>query len=259
MNSPLARIAGFREAPANPYMGTWLSLGSVVAAEVCARFCFDWVLLDLEHGGANEGLVLPILQAMGPSANVIVRVPSNEPKLIGRVLDWGASGIMLPHVGTAGEAERALEAMRFAPHGKRGYSSSARVFGYGVEAGGAAEAGESPLFLAQIESAEGVENVGEIARVRGVDCLFVGPSDLMRALDAGSPEGGKSYQVALERVVDACRGAGIGAGILLRSTEEIEPKFREGFNCLAIASDLSILKKGFAEIQHAITALKESR
>ena len=92
-------------------LGTWLSIGSPVIAELAAQCGFDWVLLDLEHGCGTEATILPQIQAIrGTATSAIVRVGAPHPELIARVLDWGAHGIMVPHVNSAAEAEGIVRA-----------------------------------------------------------------------------------------------------------------------------------------------------
>ena len=105
-----------------PHLGTWLSIGSPVIAELAADSGFDWLLFDLEHGSGSEAALLPQLQAIrGTDTAGIVRVGAPHPDLIARVLDWGAQGIMVPHVNSAAEASNIVQAAHYPPRGSRGY------------------------------------------------------------------------------------------------------------------------------------------
>ncbi len=162
----------------NTLLGTWLSIGSPVIAELAADIGFDWLLFDLEHGCGNDAALLPQLQATrGSSVRKIVRVGAPHPDLILRVLDWGADGIMVPHVNTVEEAEHVVKAAHYAPRGHRGFSRTVRAYGYGLRPPDADKLPE-PFILAQIETLEGVSNARAIAAVEGVSALFVGPADL---------------------------------------------------------------------------------
>lgn len=159
--------------------GTWISLGSPIVTEVISMMQFDWLLFDLEHGFMQEHDILPNLMAVKSSGTkVIVRVSEFRSGLIARLLDWGVAGIMMPHVSSSEEAARVVGAMRYPPFGKRGFSSSSRSFGYGENAPRNITEWEPPLFIAQIENYEGVQNANSIAATEGVDMLFVGPRDL---------------------------------------------------------------------------------
>ncbi len=143
-------------------LGTWLSIGSPVIAELAAQAGYDWVLLDLEHGCSSEASILPQLQAIrGTKTQAIVRVGAPYPDLIARVLDWGAHGIMIPHVNSAAEAARIVAATRYSPEGTRGYSRTVRVNDYGLRP---IEQVRPPLIMAQIETIEGVNHAGAIAQ-----------------------------------------------------------------------------------------------
>ncbi len=196
-----------------PFIGTWLSLGSPVVAEIAALSGFDWLLLDLEHGAASESSLLANLQAIrGTSALPIVRVGAPHPDLILHALDWGAAGIMVPHIESAAQAEACLRAMHYAPRGQRGLSRSARVYDYGLRPPTEVP---PPLFFAQIESLAGIEHVDAIAAVEGVDVLFVGPADLTHDLSAHAHGHAPPFADCLARVVTAARAAGKHPGILV--------------------------------------------
>jgi len=238
------------------HYGTWLSLGSAVVAELAAASGFDWLLFDLEHGCGSEASLLPQLQAtLGSSAASIVRVSAPHPDLIGRVLDWGADGIMVPHVSTAAEAEACVRAMHYPPRGHRGFSRSVRAYGYGLRPP-VPESIESPLFLAQIETIEAVENAGAIAQVEGVDVLFVGPADLQFDLKARPERAVRDYAACLKEVARAAAEAGKSCGLLLRNPAELAQYRELGFTHLAIDSDLALLRAGYQQVLQA--ARKES-
>lgn len=224
-----------------PCFGTWLSLDSPIVAELAAQCGFDWLLIDMEHGCFSEAMVLPILQAIGsrPVA-VVVRVPSHDPSLIGRLLDWGADGIMAPHVCTAQEAESLVCAMCYPPGGTRGYSRTVRAYGYGLHA---PETKSQPLLFVQIENIEGLKNAEAIAAVDGVDVLFVGPADLKVSLstDSCAPD----FNAALTHVAATAQARAIHSGILIRDLNEIATLLQQGFSKVAVNSDLSILREGF--------------
>jgi 2-dehydro-3-deoxyglucarate aldolase/4-hydroxy-2-oxoheptanedioate aldolase len=223
-----------------PSTGTWISTGSPVVAELAALRGFDWLLLDLEHGCGTEAALLAQLQAIrGTKAAAIVRVGAPHPDLIARVLDWGADGIMVPHVSSAAEAEACVRAMRYPPRGTRGVSRSVRAFNYGLSAFEPAE----PVFFAQIETVEAVERAADIARVDGVDVLFVGPADLRFDIQSRS-EPARDYAACLREVA----GAGKPCGILLRDPAEASELRTLGYTHIAFDTDIGILRAGYQRI-----------
>src|SRR5688500_16030815 len=98
------------DPPASVHLGTFLSLGSPVVAELAAECGFHWLLLDLEHGASTDATLLPQLQAIkGTATRAIVRFGVPHPDQILRALDWGAHGIMIPRVTSAEEAEACVQ------------------------------------------------------------------------------------------------------------------------------------------------------
>lgn len=229
-------------------IGTFLSAGSPVIVELAAGCGYDWLLFDFEHGCASEAALPDMLRAMGGSrTKPIVRVGAPHADLIGRVLDWGAHGIMVPHVNSAAEAEACVQAMLYSPRGKRGFSRSARAYGYGLRPPETASDVPAPLFMAQIETIEGVEHASDIAAVDGVEVLFVGPADLQFDLKARPKRATKAYETCLEDVCQVSAQAGKACGILARDAADVPRFAKMGFSYIAVDSDLAILRKGFQQ------------
>jgi 2-keto-3-deoxy-L-rhamnonate aldolase RhmA len=232
---------------ATPSIGTWLSTGSPVIAELAALSGFDWVLLDLEHGNESEAALPNQLRALrGSRTRGIVRVGAPHTDLIARVLDWGASGIMVPHVNSAAEAEAIVRSAHYAPRGQRGLSRSVRAYDYGLNPPG--DAMPEPLIMAQIETVEAVKRVTGIARVDGIDVLFVGPSDLQFDLKHHADSSAGDYAQCLRTVVAAAKDAGKAAGILVRDVADLQPHHDLGFTHIAVDLDIAILRKAYGQI-----------
>ncbi len=219
-------------------------MGSPVAAELAGQCGFDWILFDLEHGCMAESGLFQNLQALrGSRSAAIVRVGAPHPDLIQRVLDWGADGVMIPHVDTAEIAQSCIRAVCFPPHGTRGYSRSVRACDYGLNV---PDAAIRPLVFAQIESEKAVINVPAIAAVEGVDVLFVGPTDL--AFDLKATASKRPYEACLASVAAAARSSDKQAGILCRNENDITPLTGQGFTVQAIDSDLAILRQRYRDL-----------
>jgi 2-dehydro-3-deoxyglucarate aldolase/4-hydroxy-2-oxoheptanedioate aldolase len=232
--------------------GTWLSIGSPVIAELAATCSFDWVLLDLEHGCESEAMLPNQLRALrGSQTTAIIRVPALHPELIGRALDWGAHGIMVPHVNSSAEAESIVQAACYAPRGHRGFSRTVRAYDYGLHPPDPDAA--APILMAQIENIEGVMQAGEIARVDGIDVLFVGMADLQHDLNHRPAADARDFNACLEAVVAAAASQNKSAGILIRDLAELQRYLDLGFTCMAVDSDLSILRKGYMQIQSKLS------
>ncbi len=223
-------------------VGTFLSIGSPAVTELAAECGFDWVLIDLEHGCESEAVLPNQLRALrGSSTLGIVRVSAPHADLIARVLDWGADGIMVPHVNNAEEARHCVSAAWYPPAGRRGVSRTVRAYGYGLRVPEGAL--PKPVILAQIETAEGVSSVDDIAAVEGIDALFIGPADL--SYDLKARQSGLVYDECLERVAQAAREHGKGCGILVRHLDDQDRLRALGFSWLAMDSDLSLVREGF--------------
>jgi len=236
----------------NLTLGTWLSIGSPVIAELAALSGFDWVLLDLEHGCGSEAAVPEQLRALrGSHTQGIVRVGAPHADLIARVLDWGAAGIMVPHVGSVAEAEAIVRAAHYPPRGRRGFSRTVRAHDYGLRV---PDSTPLPSIMAQIETFDAVNAAGEIASVDGIDVLFVGPADLQHDLKHRSLAAGEDFEHCLARVVTAAHSAGKAAGILVRDPHELPRRTEQGFTHVAVQSDLSLLRDAFCTMLQTASA-----
>jgi 2-dehydro-3-deoxyglucarate aldolase/4-hydroxy-2-oxoheptanedioate aldolase len=233
--------------------GTWITIGSPVITELISSYPFDWLLFDMEHGYLTEDSLLGNMQAVRQNEmKQIVRVPCLDPALIARVLDRGAAGIMVPHISSPEQATACVDAICYPPHGKRGYSSQVRSFKYGLKKSADIESLHAPFLIVQIEDYEGIMNAEAIARVDGVDVLFIGASDLK--LDLSTRTGSTiAFTEAVKIVADAAIKNRKQAGILLKNVGDIPEYTPLGFTCFAVNSDLGILRKGY---QTLITQLK---
>ena len=223
-------------------LGTWLQTGSPIVAELADLSGFDWLLIDLEHGCGTEATVLSQIQVIR-RASAIVRVGAPHPELIARSLDWGAAGIMVPMVSTAEKAAACVRAMRYPPHGDRGLAGMVRAFDYGLH-----REMPKPVFYAQIETIEGVQNARAIAAVDGVDVLFIGPMDLKLHLQSHPDRTPLDYAACLREVAAAAREAGKACGLLCRQTDDFTELQALGFTHLAIETDITLLRESYRKV-----------
>ena len=225
-------------------LGSFLAAGSDVVADVMAGAGLDWLLVDLEHGAGDEAALarqLPVVRGAGVAC--LVRVESGERIRIGRALDLGADGIMVPRVETRAAAEAIVGAARYTPAGSRGVAVSTRAARYGRTTVPMLADIEQPLVIVQIESPDAVASSDQIASLDGVDCLFVGPADLSSALGIPGDLSHQRVQDSLARVLDATNNHGKAAGIMAGSPEDVHRFVAMGFRLISLASDLSILAK----------------
>jgi 2-dehydro-3-deoxyglucarate aldolase/4-hydroxy-2-oxoheptanedioate aldolase len=242
-----------------PALGTFVNLGSPLAVEACALGGVDWVLIDLEHGGAGEEALLPqILAAEARGVAPLVRVETADRIRAGRVLDVGALGVMFPRIDTAQQATDAITHLRYPPQGDRGVATYNRACGFGLDIGALDRANDEILGIIQIESPEAVANAAAIAAVPGVDVLFVGPRDLSHAMGIPGQVGHPDFLAALGQVLDAARDAGIAAGTLAATPASAAGYVAAGFTFVGVGSDSSILAGAVADaIRATIDAAAE--
>lgn len=225
-------------------IGAFLVVPSPATVEICAR-SLDWVLIDLEHGMATEADLPAMLMATnGTGATPLVRVESGTRPRVGRVLDLGAQGVMVPQVHSAAEARDVAGWLRTQPAGQRGVALFTRGMEYGARGhDGVASRHEELLGIVQIESAAAVAAADEMARIDGVDVLFVGPTDLTHALGIPGRIDEPAYEEAIRTVAAATRAAGKAAGVLLWKPEDVGRYAAMGFTFFGLSSEGMILDR----------------
>jgi 2-dehydro-3-deoxyglucarate aldolase/4-hydroxy-2-oxoheptanedioate aldolase len=223
-------------------VGTFVGSASPLAAEVCAAAGVDWVLLDLEHGSGGEEQVRAVVPAAAAyGVPTVVRVESAARIRLGRVLDLGAAGVMLPRLDTAGEVRDALRHLRYPPHGDRGVATYNRACRFGLDPAALDRADQEVLGVVQIESARAVEQVEDIAALDGVDVLFVGPRDLSHDLGVPGEVHAPAYRAALDRVRAAATRHGKACGLLVPDGAAAAERRRDGWAFVAVGSDTTLL------------------
>ncbi len=193
--------------------GAWLSIPSSFSAEVMAHQGFDWVCIDMQHGVIDYQVALTMLQAIGATETIpIVRVPWNEPGIIGKVLDAGAMGVIIPMVNSVEEAKQAVAACRYFPQGSRSFGPTRAAYYAGSDYFGGAN--EQIACIPMIETKQAVERLDEILAVPGIDAVYVGPADL--SITLGLPPGmanAGAFEEARVLIAKKCAEHGVTAGI----------------------------------------------
>ncbi len=237
-----------------PAFGFALGLGSPRAAEVLSSSGIDFFLLDTQHGTWGPDSTIQALTAMSAgSATPMARVARNDFTLIGRLLDEGMLGIVVPMVHTREDAAAAAAAVRFPPIGGRSWGWG-RASAYGSDY---TDWIDDQVFLAvQIESKQAVDNAEAILATPGVDGCWIGPADLALSMGIHPREAPnrEEHARAVERVVEACRNTGKVAGFACGSVEDAVRRARLGYRFLTAASDSGFLASG---AQAALKVLRE--
>lgn len=226
--------------------GVWLSTNGATTAEALAGAGYDYIVIDLQHGLVDATEALAIMRALAATdATVLCRVPSNDAAAIGRVLDAGASGVIIPMVNDADAARQAVAACRYAPDGTRSFGPTrARLSGAPFDT---AIANDTVLCIPMIETAEAVAHVDAIAAVPGVDALYLGPADLSLTIGL-APVGhhdDERFTSALDAVRSACAENGIAPGIHANPAIAAR-RAGEGFSMVTVTTDIDALKRGAA-------------
>jgi 4-hydroxy-2-oxoheptanedioate aldolase len=225
-------------------VGVSCASGSVHAAELMARAGLDYVYLDMQHGLTSFDVLPHQLRGFsGTTTTPLVRVLRNDPGLIGQVLDAGAHGVIVPMVNTAGEARSAVAGCRYQPEGVRSWGPLRAAFGLGSDP---RQVNAQVLCLVMVETAGGIEHVEEIARVPGVDGIYIGPADLavsMGLAPAVALQPGK-HADAVARIAAACAAAGKFAA-MSGSPQELAPL---GFRMITAGSEVGFLQAGMARV-----------
>lgn len=225
-------------------IGLWCSLASPISTEIVAGSGFDWLLLDMEHSANDLRDIYGQLQAiMEGEAHAMVRVPSDEPITIKRILDTGAQSLMIPNIDDAEQAHRAVAATRYAPRGVRGFSQAPRAARFGRIPDYHARC-EAEIFVAvQIESRRALDNLEEIAGVEGVDGVFVGPGDLSTSLGYLGQQNHPEVVAIIEETVARITRTGKLAGILTANEDLARRYIAAGTRFTAVGSDMGLLAR----------------
>lgn len=229
-----------------PALGLWLSLASAYSAEVLAEANLDWLLIDGEHAPNEVTTVLAQLQAMrGCAADVVVRVPCDEPWVIKRFLDIGVRNLMVPMIDTPEQATELVRSVRYPTAGRRGVATStSRASRFGRERDYLAKADDGIFVIAQIETPLAVSNLRGIVGTDGIDAVFIGPSDLSANLGHLGRVAAPEVQQTIRHCLTECKEMGVPAGIIAGTPTEAAAYVRLGAQFVAIGSDISLLAAG---------------
>lgn len=221
-------------------------------AQIAKNGGLDFIMLDMEHGAYSIETFSDIAQmARSVGLGIFVRVPELSKGYVSRIMDAGADGVMVPGIRTAGEVEDLVNWSRYAPLGKRGLGTPSGHTGFGGMGSDAAtfmvRQNNLTLAIAQIETKEAINNIEEIAAVKGVDVLLIGPNDLSISLGVPGEIMGETMQRAIAKVADAA--AQNGKVFAMHSGDALLDKWQSrGMQMVMNSLDISILDSTFASI-----------
>jgi len=232
----------------------WIGLPHVLSVETMASQPWDSITLDMHHGFIDLADLVNLLAAIAGTRNApvpLVRVPWNDPGVIYRALDAGAQGIICPMINTAAEAERFVRAVKYPPLGQRSFGPMRGLLREGPAY--VASANDTCLALAQIETRQSMQNIDAIMAVKGLDGVYVGPSDL--GFDHGFPpefDSERPEMLALyDQIIAAAKRHGIAAAMHNATPAFALKMVARGFNLVTFGSDIGFM---LAANQAAMTA-----
>jgi 4-hydroxy-2-oxoheptanedioate aldolase len=235
-------------------VGAWLNTTEPSVAHSLARAGFDWVCIDEQHGTATPRTTpLQIAAISAASSVALVRVAWNRPELIGRALDSGADGIIVPAVQSVEEARAAASAARYAPHGSRSWGAGRSPIS--ISTYDAVSTNARVAVYVMVETAEALASVDGIARLEGIDGIFVGPFDLALTLGITVEQLLGDVNSPLHAIVSACDRNGKTAGVYAGSIPRASAFRSFGFSMIATASDSDLVAAASAD---AISQAREA-
>ncbi len=222
----------------------WAHIPASYATELIAHQGWDSITVDTQHGAIGYTEMLAMLTAIATTPTIpLVRVSWNDPGEIMRAADAGAMGVICPTVNTRDECERFVGALRYAPLGFRSLGPNrARFLGDDY----AAKANDTILAIAQIETASGLEHVEAIATVKGLDMLYIGPSDLGLSLgrEGRMDQTDPVVVKAIDKILHTAKNAGLRAGLYCTSPDYSKAMFAKGFDLVTVLSDTALIGAG---------------
>jgi 2-dehydro-3-deoxyglucarate aldolase len=225
-------------------IGSWITLGHPAIAEIMASAGFDWLVLDTEHSVLELSEVQMLIQVLDSQrCPAIVRLTSNHPDQIKRVMDAGATGVMVPMIKSATDAKAAIDSVYYPPRGLRGVGL-ARAQGYGAGFQAYRQwLEENAVIVAMIEHVDAVRAIDNILAVPGIDAYIIGPYDLSGSLGRPGDLNHPDVQTAITQVLEAGRRANKPGGIhvIEPDPQALQQRIQAGFNFLGYGLDIRIL------------------
>jgi 4-hydroxy-2-oxoheptanedioate aldolase len=238
------------KAAGKPFVFPWVGMPGVAQAAQIARMGFDAVALDLQHSTIDTGEAAKMVAAINATGTpAVLRILWNDPGLVGFALDMGAAAVIAPMTNSVAQVEALVKGAKYPPVGQRSWGGYTMLQAAGVSAGEyLQEANKQTLVLAMVETQEALDVVDEIAAVKGLDGLFVGPSDLSIALSNGAKIDrlGADTLTAMKRVSAACKARGLVAGAFAGTIDGVKAYHDIGFEFMAGPTDTELSRMGAA-------------
>ncbi len=221
-------------------IGSWITIGHPSVAEILGNAGFDWLTIDMEHNSIDNSMMqslITVIQSKDIAA--LVRVSQNNEVFIKHALDAGADGVIIPMINNKNDAENAVKYAMYPPAGKRGVGlSRAQNYGLGFDKYKKWHT-DNLIIIAQIEHIDGITNLEEIIKVKGIDAVLVGPYDLSGSLNYPGDFKRKELKVALDKFKFICKKSKFPMGyhIVDSNPNLVKSKIKEGYSFLAFSTD----------------------
>jgi 2-dehydro-3-deoxyglucarate aldolase len=225
-------------------LGSWITLGHPSIAEILAMAGYDWLVVDMEHTTISieqAGELIRVIDLCGVAP--LVRLTSNHPDQIKRVMDAGAHGIVVPMVNSVADAERAVAATRYAPRGIRGVGlARAQKFGPGFQDYLQWQK-DGPVVIVQIEHQDALEHLGSIFSVPGVDGFIIGPYDLSCSMGMPGEFDRPEFKAAMQQILATGLRMNFPAGLHIVEPDQarLAQVIQEGYRFIAYSVDVRML------------------
>lgn len=230
-------------------IGLFATMADPAFLELLGGSGLDWVLIDTEHSPIGVGDVVDRLRALhGSGVEPVVRPVWSDHAVIKRLLDAGARTLLIPSVGSAEEAARAVSYTRYPPDGVRGVSGTSRAARYGQDGGYLRRAADDLCVVAQVETVSGLDDLEAIATTPGIDAVFIGPSDLAASLGHLGESGHPQVQAAVDDAFARLAALGVRTGYLAMRPDEARRRLGDGIHMMGVATDTLVLHRGLAAL-----------
>lgn len=225
-----------------PVYGLWITLESASICEMAVALGLDWVTIDAEHGHLDWKEIVEHVRATVRSDTVVlVRLAENSPALIKRALDIGADGVVIPWIETPQQLEAAIAAATYPPHGIRGIGAERATCWGQCFVEHTAEADAHVLVVPMIESVRAVQNIGQLAQVKGSGIFFFGPADLSSTAGYPGKWEGPGVAEMIAQAKGVLRAAGKHCGVIATDEANLTQRREQGFLMLGLGLDAGLL------------------
>lgn len=227
--------------------GSWLQIPNVFTAEIMSRAGFDWLAIDMEHGLIDLESVFKLIQVVDLAGVVpLVRLNVNDPSTIRRVMDAGASGVIVPMVNTVEEAQIAVNAVKYPPMGKRSFGLG-RSHKYGKDFEQYIKnANSKSILVIQIEHIDAIKNIDAILQVKGIDSIIIGPYDLSGSMGIPGKFDDNKFKEKITTIIRKVKRSKVALGIHIvhPSLKELQERIKQGFRFIGYGMDTIFLSEG---------------